>query len=245
MTPWREFFDVHGPRHMDEPFTAGTVAEADSAECELGPIARAHVLDVGCGICRHSVELARRGYPVTGSDLSAGMLAPARAAGVKVRWVQADATDFSLDEQADAALYICEGAFSLLGAADDASSHDPAVLRCMRRALAPGAPFRLSASSALRVAGEVAAEDVAAGPSDPLTSVEIQTLEYGEAGERRSVGRERLYMPVELTKPVADAGFALEHVGGDTAGLWARRPLDLDEYETMVLARREADREGD
>jgi len=41
---------------------------------------------------------------------------------------------------------------------------------------------------------------------------------------------------------VAEAGFAVEHVGGGTAGAWARRALDLDEYEIMVIARREADR---
>ena len=30
------------------------------------------ILDMGCGTGRHSVELARRGYRMTGVDLSAG-----------------------------------------------------------------------------------------------------------------------------------------------------------------------------
>jgi len=34
----------------------------------------AAILDVGCGTGRHSVELAKRGYKVTGIDLSAEML---------------------------------------------------------------------------------------------------------------------------------------------------------------------------
>jgi len=32
MTQWRDFFDVHAPRYMDEPFTVGTVGEIDFAE---------------------------------------------------------------------------------------------------------------------------------------------------------------------------------------------------------------------
>ena len=33
-----------------------------------------HILDMGCGTGRHAVELARRGYRVTGVDIAAGML---------------------------------------------------------------------------------------------------------------------------------------------------------------------------
>ena len=245
MAGWRKFFDVHAPRYMDEPFTVGTIDEVDFAERELGLAPGHHVLDVGCGTGRHAVELARRGCRVTGIDLSGGMLeqarAAARAAGVEVRLIEADATEFTLDEPADAALCVCEGAFTLLGAGDDPWSHDRAILHRIHDAVRPGGPLLLTALSALRVVRACTAEDVAAGRFDPLSSVETETLEYGESGERRFAGRQRLYMPVELTRLVADAGFAVEHVGGGTAGMWARRPLELDEYEIMVIARREAD----
>ena len=72
---------------------------------------------------RHSIELAKRGYAVTGLDLSAGMLAQAAeastAAGLNVEWIQADATQFSLPKRYDAAICLCDGAFGLLALGDD------------------------------------------------------------------------------------------------------------------------------
>lgn len=52
------------------------------------------VLDIGCGRGRHAVEFARRGYRVTGLDLSERSLKAAAArsseAGVDVRWIRQD-----------------------------------------------------------------------------------------------------------------------------------------------------------
>lgn len=52
------------------------------------------VLDLGCGVGRHAVALARRGFEVTAMDVSAWALARAReaaeAAGVEVTWHQVD-----------------------------------------------------------------------------------------------------------------------------------------------------------
>jgi len=45
-------------------------------------------------------------------------------------------------------------------------------------------------------------------------------------------------VPTELALLLRHAGFAVEHVWGGTAGNWGRRPVDLDEYEIMVVARR-------
>src|SRR4051812_30401147 len=53
-------------------------------------------LDVGCGTGAHAIELARRGWQVTGVDAVAKALAAARekaaAADAEVRFVEGDAT---------------------------------------------------------------------------------------------------------------------------------------------------------
>lgn len=51
------------------------------------------VLDAGCGTGRVGIELARRGYQVTGVDSDPAMLTTARAKGPELLWVQADLAD--------------------------------------------------------------------------------------------------------------------------------------------------------
>lgn len=48
------------------------------------------VLDAGCGTGRVAIELARRGFEVTGLDLDAAMLAAARAKAPDLTWVEGD-----------------------------------------------------------------------------------------------------------------------------------------------------------
>lgn len=61
-----------------------------------------HVVDLGCGNGALSEKLIARGYRVTAIDASSDMLAQARALHPDIPFVQADATDFTLPEPADA-----------------------------------------------------------------------------------------------------------------------------------------------
>ena len=73
---WEQFFDAHAPIYEQNEFTKNTVREVDFLleELELPP--GASILDVGCGTGRHSIELAKRGYTLTGVDLSAQKCSP-------------------------------------------------------------------------------------------------------------------------------------------------------------------------
>ena len=68
----------------------------------------AHILDLGCGVGRHSSELARRGFRVTGVDRTHHYLEQAshkaEKEGLKVEFIQEDMRTFSHPDAFDAAI---------------------------------------------------------------------------------------------------------------------------------------------
>ena len=240
---WEEFFDGHAAVYMDNSFTKNTLEEVEFVLEELSLPPGNSILDVGCGTGRHAVELARRGYQVTGVDISAGMLAEAekaaREAEVEVELIHADATRFTSDKLFDAAICLCEGAFSLLGSEDDPIEHDLAILFNIHAALKPRARFILTTANACRLIRQATQEDVEKGRFDPLTMVEVFTVEWDTPqGKKSLLVRGRSYVPTELAMLFRQAGFEVEHIWGGTAGNWGRRKIQLDEMEVMVVARK-------
>jgi cyclopropane fatty-acyl-phospholipid synthase-like methyltransferase len=243
MNNWQTFFNHHAPQYMENVFTKNTLAEVDFLMEEMALPVGSAILDIGCGTGRHSVELARRGYRMTGVDLSTGMLAEAQkaaqAAGVQVEWVQYDARAFASEARFDGAICLCEGAFGLIGTGEDPETHDPAILQRIFAALKPEAPFILTALNGLRAIREFTPEDVESGKFDPLTLVETFEMECETAeGTQIVVVREKKHLPQDLKRLCQGAGFQVLHLWGGSAGDWGRRTVKLDEMEVMVVARK-------
>lgn len=236
---WEDFFDVHAPIYNENVFTKNTIKEVDFLLEELSLKPGDLVLDVGCGTGRHSIELAKRGFAVTGVDLSSGMLAiaagAARETGVNVEWLHADATHFESTRKYDAAICLCEGAFGLLGKGDDPVEHPLSILYNISRSLKPKAKTILTVLNAMAMIRKVSIDDINEGRFDPITLVESSKHPPREGLPAISV-RERGFVPTELTLLFRLAGMTIQNIWGGTAGNWGRRPIDPDEIEIMVVA---------
>jgi cyclopropane fatty-acyl-phospholipid synthase-like methyltransferase len=150
MTQWYEtLFANFGKTHDKECFTQGTIGEVDFVERELGGDQAKRILDIACGTGRHAIELTKRGYRVTGFDLSKGQLRLAQekaaAAGVTVDCQCRDATWPHFNQDFDAAIMFCEGAFLLM----KTDEKNYAILTHAAAALRPGGKLLLTTLIAL------------------------------------------------------------------------------------------------
>jgi len=238
-TTWERFFDAHAPIYDDNVFTKNTAREVDFLLEELLLPPGGAVLDVGCGTGRHAIELAKRGYVVTGLDLSSEMLAraaeKAKAEKVQVEWVRSNATHFVFPARYDAAVCLCEGAFGLLDQSDDPIDQPMSILCNISRSLKPQAKAVFTVLNGAALLRRHQNRDVAEGRFDPLSMVESSELAPREGLPEVAV-RERAFVPTELLLLFRIAGMSVLHLWGGTAGNWGRRPLDLDEIEIMIVA---------
>jgi SAM-dependent methyltransferase len=111
MTDWYDddsFWETFQNYMFDSRRLGLAPAEVDQMIALLGPQSGAAVLDLCCGIGRHSLEFARRGFKVTGVDRTLPYLDQARASAskenLKIEFVRSDMREFSRPAAFDAAI---------------------------------------------------------------------------------------------------------------------------------------------
>ncbi len=133
-----DYFEIYREMLPEER----TIAEVDGIVSLLGLEAGARILDLACGHGRHAIQLAKRGFEVTGYDLSEVFLerarADAEAQGASVRWIRGDMRELLFDGEFDAAVNV----FTAFGYFEDPED-DERTLRGIRAALRPGGRFLL------------------------------------------------------------------------------------------------------
>lgn len=252
MKPWYEQLFANYARSYDrEGFTQGTLQEVDFIEAEIAADKSVRILDVGCGTGRHALELARRGYQVTGIDLSVNQLDRARekaiAAGVQPVFEQRDARLPHFRAAFDLVLMLCEGGFSLM----ETDAMNFAILENAVGALRPGGKFLFTCLNGLFPLARSVKDFVNAAPSGVQTmdtAFDLTTLRMrsqvdftDDAGVTcRLETDERHYLPSELMWYMHTLGMRPAAVFGCTAGDFRKCPPTPDHFELMVLAEKAA-----
>ncbi|MEU6083374.1 methyltransferase domain-containing protein [Streptomyces sp. NPDC047108] len=204
-----------------------TAAEVDFVIRVGGLPPAAHVLDAPCGSGRHSLELARRGFRVTGVDVSAEALAFAERAAaderLPVTLIEADMKTPPAHLRADAA--ICMGnSFGYLEHEDTSR-----MLAGLHEAVQPGGCLVIDYGAAAEAllphlkeelpmsadGIEVEATNVYDAPAGRLST----SFTFRRGGqEHRGTSVQHVYTAAEVARLTSGAGFTDIRMYADTDG---------------------------
>lgn len=243
---YKEFFGQHYLEAYQPVLTAErTAREADFIQKTLALPPGSRILDLCCGHGRHLIELASRGYEMTGLDLNPLFLDIARREaerrGLSPRLELRDMRDIPFVEEFDGVINVFT-AFGYLESDDE----DQKVLEGVARALKPGGLFLIELmhrDSLVRIFQPRGWYETEAGLKvlqersfDPLTGrndVRHITI-YPDGTTREMCHSVRIYTLTELAGMLTRAGLRIEVTYGGMDGT----PLTLESRRLIILSRR-------
>jgi 2-polyprenyl-3-methyl-5-hydroxy-6-metoxy-1,4-benzoquinol methylase len=249
MKQWyEELFQDYSDKYDNESFTKGTMGEVDFVEKEISFNKSLKILDIGCGTGRHSLELARRGYDVTGIDLSKSMIDKARSLALtenlKIDFRVKDARNFNYKESFNLAIMICEGAFPLM----ETDEMNYLILKNACSSLKPGSKLIFTTLNGLYPLFHSVKDFVNSGTEQGKAgedNFDLMTFrQYSVYDTENDKGKklilncnERYYVPSEITWLVKSAGFRESEIFGCKLGAFSRNEkLTTEDFEMLVIA---------
>lgn len=249
MKQWyEELFQDYSDKYDRENFTSGTPGEVDFIEKEISNNRSALILDIGCGTGRHSLELARRGYKVTGIDLSGSMIKKARTLAKKeklqIDFRVKDARNFNFRGKYDIAIMICEGAFPLM----EEDEMNYSILRNAFSSLRTGGKLIFTTLNGLYPLFHSVKDFVNSGTEqgrssgnsfDLMTFRDHSIYESEDDNGKKIVLKcnERYYVPSEITWLLKTAGFSKSEIFGCKLGAFSRNDsLTTEDFEMLIIA---------
>ena len=248
---WYEaLFENYGQKYDNETFTQGTIGECDFIEKELTFDKTLKLLDVGCGTGRHSIELSKRRYSVTGVDLSASQLARAKEKaekeGLEIDFLRYDARKLPFENAFDAAIMLCEGAFPLM----ETDEMNFEILSSVTKSLKKPGKLIFTTLNGLfplyhsveEFCDSTTGEGNATYRSNTFDLMTFRdhnkTEVEDDSGKKLSlVCNERYYVPSEITWLLKSLGYSKSEIFGAKLGTFSRNDrLTTEDFEMLVIA---------
>jgi len=253
MKKWYEsLFENYAVKYDNEVYTQGTLAECDFIEKEISHNKSLKILDIGCGTGRHSIELSKRGYNLTGIDLSSSMIEGAKkkaaSLSLNIDFKRLDARNLPFNEEFDLAIMICEGGFSLMET--DEMNFD--ILKSATKALKNKGKFIFTTLNGLfpifnSVKDFYQSNSKEGNSSCGNNSFDIMTFRdhnivtfTDDLGNKKELKcDERYYVPSEITWMLKSIGYKKIDIYGAKLGAFSRKDkLSTQDFEMLVIAER-------
>lgn len=248
---WYEIlFENYAQKYDNESFTQGTMGECDFIEKELESDKSLKILDIGCGTGRHSIELSKRGYSLTGIDFSESQLARAREKAIqnnlKIDFLKYDARNLPFNNEFDVAIMLCEGGFPLM----ETDEMNFEILKNVTKSLKKSGRFIFTTLNGLfplyHSVKEFCVSTVDEGNAtchsnafDLMTFRDFNITEVeDDLGNKRSLEcNERYYVPSEITWLLKSLGYHKIEIFGAKLGAFSRNDkLITEDFEMLVIA---------
>ena len=253
MKPWYEvLFENYGKRYDQENFVQGTLGECDFIEREIGFNKALKILDIGCGTGRHAIELSRRGYKITGVDLSESQLVRAREKSaqqnVRIDFLKFDARDLPFVKEYDLVIMLCEGAFPLM----ETDEMNYEILKNATKALQENGKIIFTTLNGLFPLYHSVEAFCAAGAQEgnatyrsntfdlmTFRDYNITEIEDDDGNKKQMKCNERYYVSSEITWLLKSLGYKKIEIFGAKLGAFSRSDkLTTEDFEMLVVARK-------
>ena len=254
MKQWyEELFENFAQNYDAEEFTKGTIGECDFIEKEIDYNKTMNILDIGCGTGRHSIELSKRGYSVTGIDLSESQLQRAKekayAQSLKIDFQKHDARSPHFSNAFDLAIMLCEGGFSLM----ETDEMNFLILQNAANALKSNGKLIFTTLNGLFPLFHSVKDFHAAEKKDGVATYKNNTFNLmtfrdhnitefiDDSGNKKSLNcNERYYVPSEISWLLKSLDFKAINIFGAKLGAFSRNDeLTTEDFEMLVIANKQ------
>jgi 2-polyprenyl-3-methyl-5-hydroxy-6-metoxy-1,4-benzoquinol methylase len=251
MKQWYEsLFENYARKYDEEAYVHGTVGECDFIEQEIKRNKSLKIIDIGCGTGRHAIELTKRGYNVTGVDLSENQIKRAREkaqeAEVTIDFQTQDARNLPFDGEFDLAIMLCEGGFSLM----ETDEMNFEILKNATKALKSKGklifttlnglfPLFHSVNEFYKSAQKEGQSQCKECSFDLMTFRDHNTTVFeDDTGNKKELKcNERYYVPSEITWLLKTLGYKKIDIFGAKLGAYSRNDkLTPQDFEMLIVA---------
>ncbi|MBW6492126.1 MAG: class I SAM-dependent methyltransferase [Lentimicrobium sp.] len=226
------------------------MGECDFIEQKTGFDKSLKIIDIGCETGRHAIELAQRGYQVTGVDLSESQLKRAKekalAKGLSIRFLQGDARNLPFVEEFDIAIVLCEGGFPLM----ETDEMNFEILRSAARSLTLKGKLIFTTLNGLFPLFHSVEKFCADNSTDGKATYRSNTFDLmtfrdhniteieDDSGDLSALDcNERYFVPSEIAWPLKSLGFSKIKIFGAKHGAFSRNDkLTTEDFEMLVIA---------